>query len=85
MIKHYYYIDIDGNPTDLRTGNPEHQAIIEAAMANAEKHKKGPDIGKTVKIKHKKRDLVDGKVIESLADFVVVFEPIDLGSVEEDQ
>ena len=80
MIKQYFYIDSDGNPTDLRTGNSDHQAKIEKHLEEkAEKYKYDPLTGEKIKIKSKRHDLVDGKIVESDQDFLILLEPLVLG------
>ena len=83
MIKHYYYIDGDGNSVDHATGNPDHQAKIEKHLEEkSEKYKYDPLTGEKIKIKGKKRELVNKVVVESDQDFLILTEPLVLDEVK---
>ena len=78
MRKDYYYIDESSNQCELSTAVLENQAKIEAHLEkHAQKYKYDPLTGEKIKIKGKKRTVVDDQIVESDQDFLILIEPFD--------
>jgi len=76
-IKKYYYIDGNGNPCELTTGDLDYQATAEAHILAEGLPKGNPVKSLTAGTKHV---LVEGNVVEQSQDYVTVEEPFDIPS-----